>query len=115
MRRGIVYIDENYAEFGPIYESHDNIRIFHEGQTVWGVSYEKLKDHLGFDYLRGAYVLGNDINEHNFPFGRDMFPYNLDRHAYNAKFEEHLFKGKQQINGQLGAKIGQHQRSQQSV
>lgn len=104
MRRGIVYIDENYAEFGPIYESRDNIRIFHEGQTVWGISYEKLKDYLGFDYLRGTYVIGKDINEHNFPFGRDMFPYNLDRHTYNAKFEEHLFKGKQQINNLIDFK-----------
>lgn len=96
-RRGIIYIDENYAEFGMIEVSHDNIRIFYEGSVVWGISYEALKDHLGFDYLRGLYVIGKDVNHYNFPFGRDAFPYNLDNHTYNMKFEEHLFKGKQKI------------------
>ena len=61
MRRAIVYIDENYAEFSTINESHDNIKIFFEGKTVWGESYEQLKDHLGFDHLKGCYVIGNSI------------------------------------------------------
>ena len=70
MRRGIVYINDDYAEFGPIMNSRDNIRIMFEGDVVWGVSYEKLKDYLGFDYLRGYYVVGKDTNQHYFPFGR---------------------------------------------
>ena len=101
MRRGIIYIDENYAEFGPVPESKDNIRIMCEGRKVWGISYESLKDHLGFDYLQGCYVIGEDVNEHYFPFGRELFPYNLDTHTYNTKFVEHLFKGRQLLKDQL--------------
>ena len=101
MRRGIIYIDENYAEFGPVPESKDNIRIMCEGRKVWGISYESLKDYLGFDYLQGCYVIGNDVNEHYFPFGREIFPYNLDTHTYNTKFVEHLFKGRQLLKDQL--------------
>lgn len=97
MPRGIIFINENYAEFGNFRQSHDNIRIVYEGQLVWGISYEALKDYLGFDYLHGYYVIGKDINQHNFPFGRENFPYNLDRVVYNAKFEEHLFKNKQKV------------------
>lgn len=97
MPRGIIFINENYAEFGNFRQSHDNIRIIYEGQLVWGISYEALKDYLGFDYLHGYYVIGKDINQHNYPFGRDNFPYNLDRTVYNAKFEEHLFKDKQKV------------------
>ena len=97
MPRGIIFINENYAEFGNFRQSHDNIRIIYEGQLVWGISYEALKDHLGFDYLNGYYVIGKDVNQHNFPFGRENFPYNLDRVVYNAKFEEHLFKNKQKV------------------
>ena len=97
MPRGIIFINEKYAEFGNFRQSHDNIRIFYEGQLVWGISYEALKDHLGFDYLHGCYVIGKDVNQHNFPFGRDNFPYNLERIIYNAKFEEHLFKNKQKV------------------
>lgn len=97
MPRGIIFINEKYAEFGNFRQSHDNIRIVYEGQLVWGISYEALKDHLGFDYLNGYYVIGKDVNQHNFPFGRDNFPYNLDRVVYNAKFEEHLFKNKQKV------------------
>ena len=99
MRRGIVYIDENYAEFGYIEESPDNIRIIYEGQTVWGISYEQLKDHLAFDYLRGQYIISHkDINQYCFPFGREIFPYNFSNHTYNTKFVENLFKNKQHIN-----------------
>lgn len=97
MRRGIVYIDNNYAEFGPVPESRDNIRIMYEGRIVWGKSYELLKDCLGYDYLNGCYVLGPDINIEHFPQAREMFPYNLDNHNYNTKFVEHFFKGKQHI------------------
>ena len=98
MRRGIVYIDENYAEFGHIVPKSDNIRIIYEGDIVWGISYEDLKNYLGFDYLRGYYVLGQDVNTNAFPPGREQFPYNLDRHTYNTKFAEHLFKDKQHIS-----------------
>jgi hypothetical protein len=99
MRRGIVYIDENYAEFGYIEESSNNIRIIYEGQTVWGISYEQLKDHLAFDYLHGQYIIGHkDTNQYCFPFGREIFPYNLSNHTYNTKFVENLFKNKQHIN-----------------
>lgn len=101
MRRGIIYIDDNYAEFGEFRESNDNISIVYNGGTVWGISYEKLKDYLGFDYYRGRYTIGKDTNLHSFPFGREAFPYNLDRHTYNAKFEEHLFKGKQNIANRI--------------
>ena len=101
MRRGLIYIDDNYAEFGYFPESRDNIRIIYEGSLVWGISYDELKDHLGFDYLQGSYVIGKDVNQHNFPFGRDAFPYNLDKMIYNAKFEEHLFKDKQNISNLL--------------
>lgn len=101
MRRGIIYIDEKYAEFGPIPESADNIRIIYEGQVVWGISYEQLKNHIGFDYLRGYYVIGKDVNLHHFPFGREIFPYNLDRHTYNTKFADHLFEGKQHIDSHI--------------
>lgn len=101
MRRGLIYIDDNYAEFGYFPESKDNICIIYEGSLVWGISYDELKDHLGFDYLQGAYVIGKDVNQHNFPFGRDAFPYNLDKMVYNAKFEEHLFKDKQNISNLL--------------
>lgn len=101
MRRGLIYIDDTYAEFGYFPESKDNIRIIYEGSLVWGISYEELKDHLGFDYLQGSYVIGKDVNQHNFPFGRDAFPYNLDKMVYNAKFEEHLFKDKQNISNLL--------------
>lgn len=101
MRRGIIYIDENYAEFGSFAESRNNIRIIYEGSPVWGISYEALKEHLGFDYLHGYYVIGKDINHFHFPFGRDAFPYNLDKHNYNTKFAEDLFKGKQNIYNQV--------------
>lgn len=97
MRRGIIHIDDNYAEFGIMPSTRDNIRIYYDGGVVWGISYEKLKEYLGFDYLHGLYVIGKDSNEGNFPLGREMFPYNLDHHTYNAKFEEHLFAGKQHI------------------
>lgn len=99
MRRGIVYIDENYAEFGYIKESPDNIRIIYEGQVVWGISYEQLKNYLAFDYLHGYYIIGReDINQYCFPFGREIFPYNLSNHTYNTKFVEDLFKNKQHVN-----------------
>lgn len=104
MRRGLVYIDKNYAEFGMFPESCDNIHILYEGQVVWGISYDKLKDSLGFDYLRGYYVIGEDVNLNNFPPGRDMFPYNLDRNVYNMKFEEHLFAGKQIVSNNIDFK-----------
>lgn len=97
MRRGIIFINDHYAEFGIFRESRDNIRIIYEGDLVWGKCYNDLKDYLGFDYLRGYYVIGKDVNTTSFPFGRDAFPYNLDKHAYNMKFEEELFAGKQQI------------------
>lgn len=105
MRRGIVYINDDYVEFGPILNSRDNIRIMFEGEVVWGVSYEKLKNYLGFDYLRGYYVVGKDTNQHYFPFGREIFPYNLDRNVYNMKFEEHLFKDKQKIDNHIEFKF----------
>ena len=105
MRRGIVYVDENYAEFGMFADSPYNIRIIYEGSIVWGISYEALKDYLGFDYLQGHYVLGKDINAQYFPFGRDVFPYNLDRFTYNTKFAEHLFKNKQSINNFIDFKF----------
>lgn len=101
MRRAIVYIDEKYAEFGIIRESHKNIRISYEGKLVWGESYEKLKDYIGFDYLNGCYVIGDSINQYNFPMGRDSFPYNLSRMTYNTKFEEHLFIGKQILSNDI--------------
>lgn len=104
MRRGIVYIDNNYAEFGNMPESPDNIKILYEGNVVLGISYDILKDYIGFDYLRGYYVLGKDVNQFNFPFGREAFPYNLDRHTYNMKFEEHLFKNKQKISNLIDFK-----------
>ena len=105
MRRGIVYVDENYAEFGTIPSSHDNIRVLYEGQLVWGISYEALKNNLGFDYTRGCYVIGKDTNKYTFTFGRDAFPYNLDRMVYNTKFEEHLFKGKQKYKNLIDFKF----------
>ena len=55
--------------------------------------------------LRGCYVIGNDTNQHNFPFGRDSFPYNLSRMTYNTKFEEQLFKGKQNILNDIKLQI----------
>jgi hypothetical protein len=79
MRRGIIYIDDNYAEFGDFPNSRDNIRIIYEGNLVWGISYDQLKGYLGFDYYRGCYTIGKDTNQYNFPFGREAFPYNLDR------------------------------------
>ena len=105
MRRGIIYIDNNYAEFGPVPESRDNIRIMYEGRTIWGKSYELLKDYLGYDYLNGCYVLGPDINIEYFPQAREMFPYNLDNHNYNTKFVEHLFRGKQHIEHNVDFKF----------
>ena len=98
MRRGIIYIDESYVEFGPISTSNENILILFEGGIYPGSSYDELKDYLGFDYLNGYYVIGKDRNQHHFPLGRDKFPYNLDRYNYNAKREEHLFKDKQIIS-----------------
>lgn len=97
-RRGIIYINEHYAEYGIFESDAQNIRIYMEGQVVWGISYEALKDSLGFDYAKGIYVLGLDTNLFSFPFGRDLFPYNLDRHIYNTKFNEHLFKNKQKYS-----------------
>jgi hypothetical protein len=105
MRRGIVYIDKNYAEFGCIAENCDNIKIHFEGNIVWGCSYEALKDHLGFDYHSGYYVIGKDVNQYYYPPGRDLFPYNLDRHIYNMKFEEELFKNKQDIQSAYSFKF----------
>lgn len=101
MRRGIIYINKDYAEFGSFPNSYDNIRIMYEGQIVWGISYEALKEYLGFDYLRGYYIIGEDVNYYDFPFGRDTFPYNLNKTIYNTKFEEHLFKDKQVIVNQV--------------
>ena len=101
MRRGIIYIDENYAEFGNFRESVDNIRILHDGSLIWGISYGRLKDFLGYDYSSGYYVFGQDKNVHCFPQGREAFPYNLDKHIYNTKFEEHLFAGKQKYENQI--------------
>ena len=98
MRRGIVYIDDNYVEFGQFHNSHDNIRIIYNGDIVWGISYDALKKYLGFDYLLGYYTIGDDVNQFNFPPGKDSFPYNLDRNIYNAKFEEHLFEGRQKYS-----------------
>lgn len=98
MRRGIIYIDESYVEFGPISVSNENILILFEDGIYTGSSYNELKDHLGFDYLNGYYVIGKDRNQHYFPLGRDKFPYNLNRYNYNAKYEEHLFKDKQIIS-----------------
>lgn len=97
MRRGIIYIDKNYAEFGWIAENPDNIKIHFEGNIVWGKSYADLRDYLGFDYNTGYYVIGKDVNQFYYPPGRDLFPYNLDRHVYNMKFEEELFKNKQDL------------------
>lgn len=105
MRRGIIYINEHYAEFGPIINSCDNIRILYEGEVVWGISYDALKDFLGFDYLQGYYVIGKDVNQHNFPFGREIFPYNLDKHTYNTKFVEQYFKDKQKIDEHIDFKF----------
>ena len=101
MRRAIVYADNNYVEFGRIKESNDNIRIIYEGNLVWGISYQALRDFLGFDYSRGFYVFGENVNQHTFPFGRDAFPYNLDKMIYNTKFEEHLFKNRQLVDNQI--------------
>lgn len=101
MRRGIIYIDKNYAEFGPFRESRDNIRILFEGHKVWGISYDELKDHLGFDYLSGLYIIGPDQNINKFPQGREIFPYNLDNHTYNTKFAEYLFEGKQIVENNI--------------
>ena len=97
MRRGLVYVDENYAEFGNIVPSNENINVLYEGHVVWGESYEALKNNLGFDYLKGYYKIGKDVNQYSFTFGRDAFPYNLNRLVYNTKFEEHLFEGKQKF------------------
>ena len=105
MRRGIIYIDDNYAEFGEFPNSCDNIRIIYEGNLVWGISYDQLKGYLGFDYYRGCYTIGKDTNQYNFPFGREAFPYNLDKTVYNAKFEEHLFKGKQSVANRIEFKF----------
>ena len=105
MRRGIIYIDDNYAEFGDFPDSRDNIRIIYEGNLVWGISYDQLKGYLGFDYYRGCYTIGKDTNQYNFPFGREAFPYNLDKTVYNAKFEEHLFKGKQSVANRIEFKF----------
>ena len=101
MRRGIIYIDKNYAEFGAFRESRDNIRILFEGRKVWGISYDELKDHLGFDYLNGLYIIGSDKNVNKFPQGREIFPYNLDNHTYNTKFAEYLFEGKQIVENNI--------------
>ena len=49
MRRGIVYIDDNYVEFGQFNNSHNNIRIIYKGDVVWGISYDALKKYLGFN------------------------------------------------------------------
>lgn len=99
MRRGIIYIDDNYVEFGTINESPENIKIEFEGSVVWGESYELCRNYVKFNYATGCYVFGKeDLNTTEFPFGRDAFPYNLDRHIYNAKFEEHLFKNKQVLD-----------------
>ena len=105
MRRGIIYIDENYVEFGYFPSSSNNIRIVFEGSVVWGIGYKELKNFLGFDYLRGDYVVGKDINVHHFPYGREAFPYNLDRGVYNTKFVEHMFKGKQILNNLIEFKF----------
>lgn len=105
MRRGLVYIDENYAEFGYFPESSNNIRIIYEGSITWGISYEALKDYIGYDYLQGYYVIGKDVNTNHFPPGKEIFPYNLDRLTYNTKFAEHLFKGKQNINNLIDFKF----------
>lgn len=98
MRRGIIYINEHYAEFGNFAESYSNIRIEYEENVVWGISYEALKGYLGFNYETGYYVIGKDKNLDRFPPGRERFPYNLDRSVYNMKFEEHLFKNKQTVS-----------------
>lgn len=104
MARGIIYIDGNYAEFGTFDRSYENIYIWYNEQPVLGISYEKLKEHLGFDYAKGYYVIGKDCNQHVFTQGRDKFPYNLDRHNYNTKFAEHLFTGKQHLQNHISFK-----------
>lgn len=101
MRRGIIYIDKNYAEFGSFRESRDNIRMLFEGHKVWGISYNELKDNLGFDYANGLYIIGSDKNVNKFPQGREIFPYNLDNHTYNTKFAEYLFEGKQIVENNI--------------
>lgn len=102
MRRGIIYIDDKYAEYGYIDESPDNIHIISEtGCVECGISYEALKEHLGFDYYSGYYVIGSDKGLGTFPFGRDAFPYNLDKHNYNTKFVEDLFKDKQKTGNNI--------------
>lgn len=101
MQRGIIYIDDNYAEFGPIQDSCDVIYISYNGHKIPGISYEKLKDHLGFDYKTGFYVIGDDINKGCFTPGRDIFPYNIHKYTYNTKLVEHFFTGKQKVNNSI--------------
>lgn len=105
MRRAIIYIDNNYAEFGMVQESPDNIKIMHEGTPYWGVSYEQLKDYLGFNYSTGYYVIGKDCNKFHFTPGKDQYPYNLDKYTYNTKFVEELFKDKQNIDNVINFKF----------
>ena len=105
MRRAIIYIDENYVEFGIIPESEDNIHILYENNVVWGKSYDSLKDYLGFNYATGYYVIGEDCNQFTFTPGRDDYPYNLNRYTYNTKFVENLFKGKQEVNDIINFKF----------
>ena len=95
-RLGIIYLDENYAEFGIIQSDENNIKIDFEGKVVIGKSYEDLKKFLKFDYKTGHYIIGKrDKNKGNFSCGRESFPYTLSSTIYNAKFEEHLFRNKQ--------------------
>lgn len=105
MRRAIIYIDSNYAEFGMVQESPDNIKIMYEGTPYYGVSYEQLKDHLGFNYSTGYYVIGKDCNKFHFTPGKDQYPYNLDKYTYNTKFVEELFKDKQNIDNIINFKF----------
>jgi hypothetical protein len=102
MRRGIIFINDRYAEFGQFYEESENIRLEIDGQVVWGISYEKLKDHIGFNYSSGHYVLGKDINTDVITFGGN--PYNLDNGIYNMKFMEHLFRNKQKCDNLINFK-----------
>lgn len=106
--RGIVYIDNNYIEFGWFKESTDNIVIYiedtytdnYEAGTYKGISREALPNLVWSNYT-GYYIMPNNMSRerllrHKLCKGNGNFPYSFPK-RYEAVDSFHIFKGAQKV------------------
>lgn len=65
--------------------SDKNIVIEYQGEYLWGIDYETLKEHLLFSKNRGTYVLKNTPEANNLDiYGSGFFPYKNIQYNYEA-------------------------------